>query len=240
MTFKQDNPGSPCCDCCPLYEFQNSADMGKDSNFRFPVAATSPSQSTTGTAGNSAKFTGSSFYELKTAEGQAWPTRRSWCFTPSVVNQSFASKWVVKFAMKVVTEPTLPQTQMMGILTRASATGALPSGSFSGEWAVLYRHQETGATVFFVLQTDTTTNLLHQIAIDDGSGTGTNGFSEFVWTVQGSSSTVVVNSVTYNATIQGSLQFGNDAFFIGNNTSGLKLGEGSGEILLDQISLRYE
>ena len=240
MSFKRDNPGSPCCECCPLYEFENSADMGKDTNLRFPVVPTSPLQSATGTQGKSAKFTGSSFYELKTAEGQAWPTRRSWCFTPSVVNQSFASKRVVKFGMKVVTEPTLPQTQAMGVLTRSTFAGNFPAGTFAGEWGVFYRHVETGATVFFVIKTDTTTNLLHQVAIDDTSGTGTNGFSEFVWTVQGSSSSVVVNSATYSATIQGTLQFGNDAFFIGNNTAGLKLAEGSGEILLDQISLRYE
>ena len=137
MSWKRDSPGSPCCDCCPSYQFQDSANMGYDNNLRFPVAATSPAQSTTGTVGKSARFQGSSFYELTTAEGRTWPTRRSWCFTPSVINQSFASKWIVKFAMKVVTEPSLPQTQTMGVLTRCDVTGVLPTGTFLGEWGVI-------------------------------------------------------------------------------------------------------
>ena len=214
--------------------------MGYDSNLRFPVAATSPAQSTTGTVGKSARFQGSSYYELTTAEGRTWPTRRSWCFTPSVINQSFASKWIVKFAMKVVTEPSLPQSQTMGILTRCDVTGLLPTGTFLGEWGVIYRHVATGPTVFFVVKTDSTLNLLHQVAINATSGAGTNGFNEFVWTIEGTTSTLTVNGSTYTASVIGTLQFGNDSFYIGNNTSGLKLAQGSGDILLDQISLRYE
>ena len=218
MVFKKGNPGCPCCPC-PCYYFKGS---GKDSLGNKSLTESGALYSTTSSQGSqSAKFTGSSYFQRE----------KHSCFSPYG-----HTTWTISFDMKIVTEPDLPQSQAMGLVTRGAWDGNPPAGTMSGEWAVIYEHQETGATVYFILKTDDTTNALHGVALNDSSGTGTNGFNTISWTIGiGTASKVVANGTEYTNNYVGSLVYGNDDLYVGNNTDGLKLGEGSGEILIDNL-----
>ena len=218
MVFKKGNPGCPCCPC-PCYYFEGS---GKDSFGNKSLTESGTLYSTTFSQGSqSARFTGSSYFQRE----------KHSCFSPYG-----HTTWTISFDMKVVTEPDVPQSQGMGLITRGAWDGNPPAGTMSGEWAIIYQHQESGSTVYFILKTDSTTNGLHSVAIREDSGTGTNGFSTISWTIgTGTASKVVANGIEYTGNYVGSLVYGNDDLYVGNNTDGLKLGEGSGEILIDNL-----
>lgn len=227
MVFKKGNPGCACC--CPCYYFE-----GNGGNNR-PLTEHSAVYSNTASQGDqSAKFVGASYFERE----------KHWCFTPYG-----KTTWTVSFDMKVVDEPTFPQTQAMGLVTRGSWSGNPPTGTLSGEWAIIYRAVESGTTVLFVLKTSSDTNVFPiqetpttviGVAIDGESGAGTNGFNTLSWTIgPGTLSTVVANTQTITDNYAGSLVYGDDALLVGDNTGGLKLGEGSGEILIDNLCFDY-
>ena len=250
MSYKRDNPGSPCCNCCPLYEFEDSSSMGTDSNLRFDVNATSPAQSTSGISGKSAEFTGSSYYKLTQCLDKTWPYRRSPCFTPSVIDRAFATEWYCKFAMKVISPPPDDMSEMMGVVTRGAVTGTLPSGTFTGEWGAFYRHSFSAPNLEFAIKTSSGVKRAGRASVSPSTastGPGAHGFYEITWTIKGSTggnvSTVTVSGSTHVSTfsLPGTLLFDNSDFYIGNNVNGLKLGEATGaEILLDQVSVGYK
>ena len=250
MSYKHDNPGSPCCGCCPLYEFEDSASMGTDSNLRFDLKPTSPAQSTSGTSGKSAKFTGSSYYKLTQCLDKTWPYRRSPCFTPSVIDRVFAEEWYCKFAIKVVSAPPEDLPEMMGVVTRGAVSGKIPTGTFTGEWGVFYVHTFSGVNLRMAVKTSSGVVLAGQASVapsTSGGGSGPNGFTRIVWTIKGSTagnvSTVsdADTAYTHTESLPGTLLFDNSDFYIGNNVNGLKLGEATGaEILLDQVSVGYK
>ena len=217
MVFKKGNPGCPCCPC-PCYYFEGS---GKDSFGNKRLTESGAMYSKTFNFGyasqgsQSAQFTGSSYFQRE----------KDSCFSPYG-----HTTWTISFDMKIVYEPELPQSQAMGLITRGSWDGNPPAGTMSGEWAIIYEHQETGNTVYFILKTDSTTNALHGLSLNDSSGTGASGFNTISWTIgTGTASKVVANGTEYTNNYVGSLVYGDDDLYIGNNTDGLKLGEASGE-----------
>ena len=229
MVFKKNNPGCPCCNSpCACYYFEGS---GKDSFGNKSLTESGALYSTTFSQGSqSARFMGRSYFQRE----------KHPCFSPYG-----HTTWTISFDMKVVNEPDVPQSQGMGLITRGAWDGNPPAGTMSGEWAIIYQHQASGTTVYFILKTDSTTNGLHSVAIDDASGTGTNGFSTISWTIgTGTASKVVANGIEYTGNYVGSLVYGNDDLYVGNNTDGLKLGEyhdglDGGDILIDNLCFEY-
>lgn len=235
MVFKKGNPGCPCCPC-PCYYFEGS---GKDSFGNKRLTESGTLYSTTSSQGSqSAKFTGSSYFQRE----------KHSCFSPYG-----HTTWTISFNIKIVTLPTIAGTparfgNTMGVVTRASINGIIPSGSFSGEWGIFYEHRASGGTLFFALETDSTTHVLPDKsgnlgeAIDDENGDGVNGFYTVSWTLgPGTASVVKVGTVTTNNTYSGNLVSNqSDDLYVGNNTDGLKLGEDydgrdGGEILIDNL-----
>tara|TARA_Y100001938_G_scaffold138018_1_gene202977 strand:+ start:299 stop:1021 length:723 start_codon:yes stop_codon:yes gene_type:complete len=235
MVFKKNNPGCPCCPC-PCYRFEGN---GKDSFGNKDLTESGTLYSTTSAEGSqSARFTGSSYFQRE----------KQSCFTPYG-----HTTWTISFNLKIVTLPTLTAAGVfgntMGVVTRASFSGVLPTGTFSGEWGIFYEHRETGGTFFFGLKTDTTTHVFPDKgggvlgeAIDDQNGDGVNGFYTVSWTIgPGSASVVTVGASTTNNTYSGNLVSDqSDDLYVGNNTEGLKLGEDydgrdGGEFLIDNL-----
>ena len=226
MVFKKGNTGCPCCRQCPCYYFEGS---GKDSfgNLSLTEGNWGVKYSTTSSQGSqSAKFTGSPYFYRE----------RHSCFSPYG-----HTTWTISFDLKIVDEPELPQSKAMGLVTRGAWDGNPPAGTMSGEWAIIYEHQSTGATVYFILKTDSTTNALHGVAINASSGTGINGFNTISWTIgTGTASKVVANGTEYTNNYVGSLVYGDDDLYVGKNTDGLNLGgnfggRNGGDQLIDNL-----
>ena len=238
MVFKKGNPGCACC--CPCYYFEENGGNNRPLTEQETVAYSDISSQ----GEKSAQFVGTGYFERE----------RHWCFTPYG-----KTTWTVSFDMKVHVNPGTDQTQYMGLVTRGSFDG----DDMTGEWGIFYKAVATGTTVFLVLKTDDTVNILPvQVDPDTGEKTSTKGFTvssdsvngdnnNFVkisWTLgPGKTSTATLISDTTQTledTYLGELTYEDTALLVGNNTGQLKLGQGHGSkaggtILIDRLCFEY-
>lgn len=234
MSWKKDNPGSPCCTCCPCYKLDGN---GKSATGPHNLTATNASY-TTGIMGQAAEFTGSQHFDRTGVD----------CFSPSEV-----PVWSMWFWLKKITEPTDSPGVYHGVVTKGklnAGTGSPPPlPTFDGEWGVFYKPANvSGPNMYFVYRSSSINfGLLGTDAI------GQNNWNFFHWTInhttkqtdivryrEGSTSAFVICDqigCTSTPNIVGTMSKSTELFRIGNNTGtyGVTLGSNSGSFLIDNV-----
>ena len=236
MSFKRDNPGSPCCTCCPCYKLDGN---GKSATGPHNLTETNASYAA-GIMGQAAEFTGLQHYHRTGVD----------CFSPSEV-----PVWSMWFWIKEITEPTSPSPGVFhGVVTKGQLNGnpgtaGAPPTSFDGEWGVFYRPPISSANnMFFVYRSNP---IIFGLLGTDGIAE--NKWHFFHWTInhttkqtdivryrEGSTSAFVVCAelgCTSTPNIVGNMSKSTELLRIGNNTgtNGVTLGSNSGSFLIDNV-----
>ena len=233
MSWKKDNPGSPCCTCCPCYKLDGN---GESATGPHNLTATNASY-TTGIMGQAAEFTGSQHFHRTGVD----------CFSPSEV-----PVWSMWFWFKKVTEPTDSPGVYHGVVTKGklnAGSGSPPPLTFNGEWGVFYKPATaSGPDINFVYRSNSVTfGLIGGSAIDVGkwyffhwSINHTTKQTDIVGYEEGSGTPFVVctrSGCTSTPNIAGTMSKSTELFRIGNNTgtAGVTLGSNNGSFLIDNV-----
>ena len=234
MSFKRDNPGSPCCTCCPCYRLDGNGESATGPHNLTEINASY----TTGIMGQAAEFTGSQHYHRTGVD----------CFSPSQV-----PVWSMWFWFKKLTEPSDSLGVYHGVVTKGKLNGGTgsppPPITFDGEWGVFYKPApESGSDINFVYRSNSIT-----FGVLGGSPIDVGKWYFFHWSInhstkqtdivgyeEGSGSPFVVCTpagCTSTPNIVGTMSKSTELFRIGNNTgtAGVTLGSKGGSFLIDNV-----